>query len=124
MTRTLLGAAPLLLGACASAELDVPVAHPGHPQARTGRVAQTEALTSAYGLEAGSFEAAAPSNEHAHHQHGAESGSGATEKSPATASEPISAAAFTCPMHPEIVRQEPGTCPICGMKLVPKKDAK
>jgi hypothetical protein len=28
---------------------------------------------------------------------------------------------YTCPMHPEIVRNEPGNCPICGMKLVPKK---
>jgi FtsP/CotA-like multicopper oxidase with cupredoxin domain len=27
--------------------------------------------------------------------------------------------AWTCPMHPEIIRAEPGTCPICGMKLVP-----
>jgi len=26
---------------------------------------------------------------------------------------------FTCPMHPEIVRDEPGACPICGMDLVP-----
>lgn len=26
---------------------------------------------------------------------------------------------FTCPMHPEIVQDEPGRCPICGMKLVP-----
>lgn len=31
-------------------------------------------------------------------------------------------AAYTCPMHPEIVRPKPGNCPICGMKLVPKKD--
>ncbi|WP_339706872.1 heavy metal translocating P-type ATPase [uncultured Kriegella sp.] len=28
---------------------------------------------------------------------------------------------YTCPMHPEIVRDEPGDCPICGMELVPKK---
>lgn len=28
--------------------------------------------------------------------------------------------AYTCPMHPEIVRNEPGSCPICGMELVPK----
>jgi Cu+-exporting ATPase len=27
---------------------------------------------------------------------------------------------WTCPMHPEIVRDAPGTCPICGMALEPK----
>jgi hypothetical protein len=27
-------------------------------------------------------------------------------------------ALYTCPMHPEIARDEPGTCPICGMDLV------
>ncbi len=26
---------------------------------------------------------------------------------------------YTCPMHPEIVKDEPGSCPICGMDLVP-----
>ena len=26
---------------------------------------------------------------------------------------------YTCPMHPEIIREEPGSCPICGMDLVP-----
>ncbi len=26
---------------------------------------------------------------------------------------------WTCPMHPEIVRDEAGSCPICGMDLVP-----
>ena len=26
---------------------------------------------------------------------------------------------WQCPMHPEIVRDAPGDCPICGMKLVP-----
>ncbi|MDO6818087.1 heavy metal translocating P-type ATPase [Zobellia sp. 1_MG-2023] len=26
---------------------------------------------------------------------------------------------WTCPMHPEVVRDEPGSCPICGMDLVP-----
>jgi YHS domain-containing protein len=24
---------------------------------------------------------------------------------------------WTCPMHPQIVRKEPGSCPICGMTL-------
>ncbi len=27
---------------------------------------------------------------------------------------------WTCPMHPEIVREEPGACPICGMALEPR----
>jgi Cu+-exporting ATPase len=27
---------------------------------------------------------------------------------------------YTCPMHPEIVRSEPGSCPICGMALEPR----
>ena len=26
---------------------------------------------------------------------------------------------WTCPMHPQIIRDEPGACPICGMDLVP-----
>ncbi len=28
---------------------------------------------------------------------------------------------YTCPMHPEIIRDKPGNCPICGMKLVKKE---
>ncbi|MFZ6032152.1 MAG: efflux RND transporter periplasmic adaptor subunit [Melioribacter sp.] len=28
---------------------------------------------------------------------------------------------WTCGMHPEIILEEPGDCPVCGMKLVPKK---
>src|SRR6516162_7957735 len=27
---------------------------------------------------------------------------------------------YTCPKHPEIVRSEPGACPICGMALEPR----
>lgn len=30
---------------------------------------------------------------------------------------------YTCPMHPEIIRDHPGTCPKCLMKLVPKTSA-
>jgi len=27
---------------------------------------------------------------------------------------------YTCPMHPEVVKDSPGACPICGMALEPK----
>ncbi len=29
---------------------------------------------------------------------------------------------YTCGMHPQILSEEPGDCPICGMKLTPKRD--
>jgi hypothetical protein len=28
---------------------------------------------------------------------------------------------YTCPMHPEVVADQPGKCPKCGMNLVVKK---
>ena len=33
--------------------------------------------------------------------------------------ETAAAKKYQCPMHPQIVRDEPGDCPICDMKLVP-----
>src|SRR6476659_6601676 len=30
---------------------------------------------------------------------------------------PTGSSKWTCPMHPEIVRDGPGACPICGMAL-------
>jgi Cu+-exporting ATPase len=32
---------------------------------------------------------------------------------------PATGANYTCPMHPEVVRDRPGSCPICGMALEP-----
>jgi P-type Cu+ transporter len=37
---------------------------------------------------------------------------------PLSSATPI--ANYTCPMHPEIVRDAPGSCPICGMALEPR----
>lgn len=28
---------------------------------------------------------------------------------------------YTCPMHPEVASETPGTCPICGMTLVERR---
>jgi hypothetical protein len=40
------------------------------------------------------------------------------EQAPASAA----ASSYTCPMHPDVVRAAPGTCPQCGMRLVPRPD--
>src|SRR5262245_47762573 len=32
---------------------------------------------------------------------------------------PAASTKWTCPMHPEIIRDAPGSCPICGMALEP-----
>ena len=58
---------------------------------------------------------------HEHHGHG----SGAHRQPPPDAgTEPPAAAPaqgtiYTCPMHPQIRQDHPGTCPICGMSLEP-----
>lgn len=47
---------------------------------------------------------------HAGHDHAQASGDGGD-----------TATRWTCPMHPQIVEEEPGSCPICGMDLVEKE---
>ena len=51
-----------------------------------------------------------PHREHAHH-----SASGHVMRS-----SPPAGTEYVCPMHPQIVRAAPGTCPICGMTLEPR----
>src|SRR5215813_12572712 len=33
---------------------------------------------------------------------------------------PTPGTVYTCPMHPEVRQDRPGTCPICGMALEPR----
>lgn len=46
---------------------------------------------------------------HDGHDHGEKTAQGTTQ--------------YTCPMHPFILKDKPGACPICGMSLVPVKKA-
>jgi Cu+-exporting ATPase len=55
---------------------------------------------------------------HPHAQATAKSPDAITVK-PAVAGAVPHGAQYTCPMHPEILRDAPGDCPICGMALVP-----
>ena len=53
---------------------------------------------------------------HAHHEHHAHA---AAAPVAADTAAPGSGTVYTCPMHPEIRRDAPGNCPICGMALEP-----
>ncbi|HEU0307508.1 MAG TPA: heavy metal-binding domain-containing protein, partial [Lysobacter sp.] len=53
-------------------------------------------------------------NPHGHHEHE----HGHASRPAAT---PVPAGTiYTCPMHPQIRQDHPGTCPICGMALEPE----
>ncbi|MFF5383320.1 efflux RND transporter periplasmic adaptor subunit [Pedobacter suwonensis] len=41
------------------------------------------------------------------------------EKTPVEGAAKEKVQTFTCPMHPQVIKNEMGTCPICGMDLVP-----
>ncbi|HWJ94714.1 MAG TPA: heavy metal-binding domain-containing protein, partial [Telluria sp.] len=55
---------------------------------------------------------------HAHH-HGAHAGHAHHHPAAAQPTPAAPGAIYTCPMHPEIRRDAPGNCPICGMALEP-----
>jgi rubrerythrin len=106
-------AAVVLLTGCVGSELEIPVNHPGHAAAAAGTLTLTTPLSK--DLDVHEREGAAPASAHGDHEHRSEQKP--SQETPKDAS-------YVCPMHPEIVRGAPGSCPICGMKLVPKKDAK
>jgi Cu+-exporting ATPase len=57
-----------------------------------------------------------------HHHHAAAAAHGAhagADERKATPPGAPGKTLYTCPMHPESVRDAPGSCPICGMALVP-----
>jgi len=47
-------------------------------------------------------------------------GAGCARANPA-GSKTSAAPKYTCPMHPEVLQDKPGSCPKCGMKLAEKK---
>jgi hypothetical protein len=107
-SRTFRTAVAALALSCTGSELAVPANHPGNPSAETSALPMLGALSS---NDHGSGAARAP---------GASAPAADVEESPDAAR----ATTYTCPMHPEIVRDAPGSCPLCNMKLVPKETKK
>jgi hypothetical protein len=58
-----------------------------------------------------------------HGDHGGHAGADGASTAPAT-TQAEATAVYTCPMHPEVVSNEPGRCPECKMKLVRKGAAR
>ena len=57
--------------------------------------------------------APAVQDDHAHHGHAHQ------HAAPPPAPPAAAGTKYTCPMHPQIVQDGPGDCPICGMALEP-----
>ena len=62
----------------------------------------------------------APAAHYRHHDHAAQAAPPAQRHTPKKTEGALKGSEqWTCPMHPEIVRDGPGSCPICGMALEP-----
>jgi hypothetical protein len=132
-----------LVTACVSTNADVPRDHPAHPAAPVTQVALTPALATTPATAEEAAPAAHQHDGHHQHEHGQHAPNG--QQAPKTATSgntPAAAAAtaasagatnqsdkptpevWTCPMHPEIAKNGPGQCPICGMNLVKRGSGK
>ncbi|HZY67835.1 MAG TPA: heavy metal translocating P-type ATPase [Devosia sp.] len=56
---------------------------------------------------------------HQHHDHGHHHGHAHAHGAARPSAPALPGARYTCPMHPEIIQDGPGDCPICGMALEP-----
>jgi hypothetical protein len=101
--KYLLGLGTALLGtACVSTRLEPGTDHPANAQAEPAPPPPRDnILASAPPAQPTSGDSAPHAHEHA---------------------TPM-ADTYTCPMHPQIVRNAPEKCPICGMNLVKKEKA-
>lgn len=111
------GLALALVAGCTSAHVhrELPQNHPASPSApSSGNSAIAnpfEQLPTFESPRAGTSPAAMPGMDH-----GMDAMSGMDEGSKSL---PQADVQYTCPMHPDIVQNTPGSCPKCGMTLKP-----
>ncbi len=97
---------------------------PMHPEVRRDEPGRCPICRMALELEGTQAPAAHGGHEHpAHGKHAPGPGAHAGHAPPAAkaaATDAPSGAVYVCPMHPEVRRDAPGQCPICGMSLEPE----
>ena len=122
----------LALVGCTPTEIEIGGKDPANPAAPVASLTPIGAALEP-GFDPQSYRSTDKSSDpHAGHGMGHESPADATSPAqhghghqPADAGEPKpAAAAWTCPMHPEVRKSAPGNCSICGMKLEPVAPSK
>lgn len=93
----------LAVSACATASGTLLPLGPDHPASASASESPVQDPAAFLRLEAG--EAPSPT----------------TPASSAAGQDAAPPGAFVCPMHPQVTAGEPGRCPECGMKLVPRE---
>src|SRR5688572_11458658 len=101
-------------------EQPLPPGHPANPDAPSAPASQrTRTLDVTGAAPPADSVTPPPAGAHAGHDHGQSH----QAQNPATDPAQVPAAtAYTCPMHPDVVSDQPGRCPRCGMSLVEKKE--
>lgn len=96
--------------------------HPASPEAPEAIVPEPASALRGSSLEGGVRETA-PETSQGHgmmHGGGGSMHHGRSEMGVSGAGEPKNSLAYVCPMHPDVRRSKPSTCPRCGMVLVRK----
>ena len=107
LTKHLAYLFPLALFACATLP-KIATDHPAHPEATQAQLAP---LSGTLAIQNVDLVKRSPESRPAgsmSHDHGDRSAMSENEKQ---------VTLYTCPMDPEVVRDKPGKCPICGMRL-------
>jgi hypothetical protein len=130
--ETCIGVASVIFGGCVTKPtVDVGPDHPANAEAADiGLPAQSTMLaissptpvTNRAGEKVADTLPTTPAHEH-HTGHDAQAATQPTEMQAPTPAAEVKLA-YTCPMHPEVVSDQPGRCPKCKMKLVKKGASK
>jgi uncharacterized protein involved in copper resistance len=127
-TCTVLLLKAMLLGAVAGcAPIEPPSPGSDHPASREAPAAADVALSDVLAVDEKNVPRTPPEMLRGmmHHGHGdgqmggRSSGQDATEPQHGSPPTPQARRLYACPMHPEVTAEKPGTCPVCGMELVP-----